>query len=140
MPSVGMERATSRPPAITVDSSGRLRTRAWTAAQKRDSPLAAWRRLAMNGTRPFSSQFLRLRNASIAGRKVSEPSSAAATTSIVPTPKPTKIGLPEKSRPAIAVITVRPEISTARPEVAAARSTAASTECPRSRSSMTRRE
>ena len=41
-------------------------------------------------------------------------------------PKPTKIGLPANSSPAIAVITVRPEISTARPEVAAAISTAAS--------------
>ena len=94
----------------------------------------------MKGTRPFSSQFLRLRNVSIAGRKVSEPSMATATTSIVPMPKPTKIGLPANSSPAIAVITVMPEMSTARPEVAAARSTAASAERPRSRSSITRRE
>ena len=94
----------------------------------------------MNGMRPFSSQFLRLRNASIAGRKVSDPSIATATTSIVPMPKPTKIGLPANSSPAIAVSTVRPEISTARPEVAAATSTASSTERPRSRSSITRRE
>ena len=54
--------------------SGRLRTRVRMAPQTRDSPLSAWRRLVMNGTRPFSSQFFRLRNASIAGRKVSEPS------------------------------------------------------------------
>ena len=51
-------------------------------------------------------------------------------------PKPTKIGLPANSSPAIAVITVRPEISTARPEVAAAISSAASAEWPRSRSSI----
>ena len=55
-------------------------------------------------------------------------------------PKPTKIGLPASSSPAIAVITVRPEMSTARPDVAAAISTAASAEWPRSRSSIMRRE
>ena len=92
------------------------------------------------GTRPFSSQFFSPRNDSIAGRKVSDPSIATATTSIVPIPKPTKIGLPANSSPAIAVITVIPEISTARPDVPAAISTAAATECPRSRSSIIRRE
>jgi hypothetical protein len=65
---------------------------------------------------------------------------ATATTSIVLTPKPTKIGLPANNSPAIAVSTVMPETSTARPEVAAATSTASCTERPRSRSSMTRRE
>ena len=65
---------------------------------------------------------------------------ATATTSMVPMPKPTKIGLPANSSPAIAAITVTPEISTARPEVAAAISTAATVECPRSRSSIIRRE
>ena len=55
-------------------------------------------------------------------------------------PKPMKIGLPANSRPAIAVSTVMPEISTARPDVAAAISTAASVEWPRSRSSIIRRE
>ena len=110
------------------------------APQTRDSPLAWWRRLVMYGTRPFSSQFFSPRNESIAGRKVIEPSSATATTSIVPMPKPTKIGLPANSSPAIATITVTPEISTARPEVAAAISTAASDEWPRSRSSIIRRE
>jgi hypothetical protein len=48
--------------------------------------------------------------------------------------------LPANSSPAIAVITVRPEISTARPEVAAAISSAASDERPLSRSSIMRRE
>ena len=77
---------------------------------------------------------------SIAGRKVIEPSTATATTSIVPMPKAEKIGLPANSSPAIAVITVRPEMSTARPDVAAAISSAASAEWPRSRSSIMRRE
>ena len=65
---------------------------------------------------------------------------ATATTSIVPMPKPMKIGLPANSSPAIAVSTVMPEINTARPDVAAAISTAASVEWPRSRSSIIRRE
>ena len=76
----------------------------------------------------------------MAGRKVIEPSIATATTSIVPMPKPTKIGLPANSSPAIAVITVTPEMSTARPDVAAAISSAASGEWPLSRSSISRRE
>ena len=76
----------------------------------------------------------------MAGRKVIEPSTATATTSIVPTPKAVKIGLPANSSPAIAVSTVRPEMSTARPEVAAAISTASAVEWPRSRSSIIRRE
>ena len=59
---------------------------------------------------------------------------------MVPMPKPMKIGLPANSSPAIAVITVTPEMSTARPDVAAAISTAAATEWPRSRSSIIRRE
>ena len=126
MPSAGIASATSAPPAISADTSGRLSVRVRIAPHTRDSPW--WRRLLTYGTRPFSSQFFSPRNASIAGRKVIEPSTATATTSIVPMPKPMKIALPANSSPAIAVITVRPEMSTARPEVAAAISTAASTE------------
>ena len=54
-------------------------------------------------------------------------------------PKPMKIALPERNIPAIAAITVRPEISTARPEVAAAASSAAPGSRPRARSSRSRR-
>ena len=50
---------------------------------------------------------------------------ATPTTMIVPMPKDEKIALPEKNMPAIAAMTVKPEISTARPEVAAATSSAA---------------
>jgi hypothetical protein len=64
---------------------------------------------------------------------------ATATTSIVPTPKEAKIGLPAMNMPAIATMTVRPEIRTARPDVAAAISSAASGERPLSRSSISRR-
>src|SRR3712207_8688841 len=51
-----------------------------------------------------------------AGRTVSDPTTATPTTRMVPMPKETKIGLPEKNIPPIAAITVKPEISTARPE------------------------
>ena len=54
-------------------------------------------------------------------------------------PKDVKIGLPEKNMPAMAAMTVKPEISTARPEVAAATSSAASGERPLSCSSIMRR-
>ena len=56
MPSAGIVSATSRPPASTAEISGRARTRLRMAFHMRDSPLALWRRLAMYGTRPFSSQ------------------------------------------------------------------------------------
>ena len=56
---------------------------------------------------------------------MSEPSIATATTSIVATPNEAKPLSPVTNMPAIATITVRPEISTDRPEVAAAASSAA---------------
>ena len=64
---------------------------------------------------------------------------ATPTTRIVPMPKDEKIGLPEKNMPAMAAMTVKPEISTARPEVAAATSSASADERPLSRSSIIRR-
>ena len=64
---------------------------------------------------------------------------ATPTTMIVPMPKDEKIGLPEKNMPAMAAMTVKPEISTARPEVAAATSSASADERPLSRSSIIRR-
>jgi hypothetical protein len=58
---------------------------------------------------------------------------------IVPIPNETKIGLPEKNMPAMAAITVKPEMSTARLDVAAATSSAASAERPLPCSSIMRR-
>ena len=75
----------------------------------------------------------------MAGSTVTEPSTATATTRIVPTPKERKTDDPARNMPAIATITVKPEISTARPEVAAAASSAASAPLPASRSSISRR-
>jgi hypothetical protein len=58
---------------------------------------------------------------------------------MVPMPKETKIGLPEKNIPAMAAMTVKPEMSTARPDVAAATARASSDERPLSFSSIMRR-
>ena len=49
----------------------------------------------------------------MAGRPVSEPTMAAATTSMEATPSATNVSSPEISMPAIAIMTVKPEISTA---------------------------
>ena len=91
----------------------------------------------MNGTRAFST--LSPSFDSTAGRTVTEPSMATATTSIVPTANEAKTALPARNMPAMAIITVTPETSTARPDVAAANSSAASEERPASRSSILRR-
>ena len=70
---------------------------------------------------------------------MTEPSIATPTTRMLPTPKETNTGLPAKNMPAMAAMTVKPEMSTARPEVAAAISSASSAERPLSRSSISRR-
>ena len=70
---------------------------------------------------------------------MSEPSIATATTIIVATPNEANTLSPVTNMPAIATITVRPEISTDRPEVAAAASSAARSLRPFARSSRSRR-
>jgi hypothetical protein len=77
--------------------------------------------------------------ASSAGRKVTEPTIATATTIIVPIANEANVTLPVSSIPAIAIITVIPDTSTARPEVAAARASACADEAPALRSSRARR-
>ena len=103
----------------------------------RDSPWLRWRMRPMIGTRPFSTLSPSLD--STAGSTVSEPSTAMPTTRIVPIANDWKTMLPAKNMPAMAIITVRPEMSTAWPEVAAANSSACSGERPASRSSILRR-
>ena len=87
--------------------------------------------------RPFSTRSPS--QASIAGSTVSEANIAIATTRIVPTANEMKALSPLMNMPAIATITVRPEISTARPEVAAATCRASSGLRPAARSSRSRR-
>ncbi len=76
---------------------------------------------------------------SSAGSTVSDPSTATATTRIVPVAIEANVLLPARYIPAIAVITVRPETSTERPEVAAAAASAACSSRPAARSSRSRR-
>lgn len=76
---------------------------------------------------------------STAGRTVSEPSIATATTANVPVANDVNVAAPARYIPAIEIITVTPETSTARPEVAAAASIAAFPARPAARSSRTRR-
>ena len=131
----GIASATSTAPASTSETTGRFRTRSSTQPHARASPVR--RSGFMNGTRPLftrSPSFDR-----IAGSTVSEPTTAIATTRIVPVANDMNVAAPPKYMPAIAAITVMPEISTARPEVAAAASSAASSESPRARSSRSRR-
>ena len=73
-----------------------------------------------------------------AGRTVSEPSIATATTRIVATPREAKVASPVRNMPAIATITVSPETSTDRPEVAAAMASASRSLRPAARSSRSR--
>ena len=69
---------------------------------------------------------------------MSEPSTAIATTRIVAIANDPNVLSPVRNIPAIAVITVRPEIRTERPEVAAAASSAADSLLPAARSSRSR--
>ena len=105
------------------------------ADQKRDSP-AGPRLRPSSGTRPFSTRSPS--QLSIAGSTVSEANTATATTRIVPIANEMKVLSPLMNMPAIATITVTPEISTARPDVAAAASSAALSLRPAARSSRSR--
>ena len=131
----GIASTTRMPPAAITESTGRLRTRSRTADHTRGSPV----RFSglRNGTRPLLTRSPSLDR--IAGSTVSEPTTAMATTRIVPVANDRNVGAPPKYMPAIANTTVTPETSTARPDVAAAASSAASSESPRARSSRSRR-
>ena len=133
--STGIASTTSTAPAATSDASGRFSTRSSSHDHARGSPV----RLSglMKGTRPLFTRSPSLER--IAGRTVSEPTTAIATTRIVPVANETKVAAPPRYMPAIAAITVTPDTSTARPEVAAAASSAAPSERPRARSSRSRR-
>ena len=76
--------------------------------------------------------------ASRAARTVTEAIIAIATTRIVPWANEMNVKSPLRNMPAIAAITVKPEISTERPEVAAATSRALRGARPEARSSRSR--
>ena len=134
--STGDAAASSTAPVSANATAGRRRTRSRTKLQKRDSP-AACLRFPTYGMRPRSTRSPSFD--SIAGRTVSDPSTEAATTSIVPIAMPVKMRLPAMNSPAIAMSTVQPEMRTACPDVAAARSSDALGSVPIARSSRSRR-
>jgi hypothetical protein len=70
---------------------------------------------------------------------VTDPTIAMNTTEMVATAKPANSCMPDRNIPAIATITVRPEISTDGPEVAAAICSALRRSRPAARSSRSRR-
>ena len=105
------------------------------APQMRPSP-SSRRNRCTNGTRSRST--LSPSFESNAGRTVSDPSIATATTVIVAAPNDAKSESPVRNMPAIATMTVLPEMSTERPDVAAAASRAASSLRPLARSSRSR--
>ena len=86
--------------------------------------------------RPFST--LSPSRPSSAGSTVSEPTIATNTTIIVATENDMNVLSPDRNMPAIAAITVMPEIRTLRPDVAAAASSAARSLRPAERSSRSR--
>ena len=75
----------------------------------------------------------------MAGRTVSEPSTATATTRIDPTASDEKMASPARNMPAMEMMTATPETTTACPDVAAAISTASRCLAPLARSSRSRR-
>ena len=87
--------------------------------------------------RPFSMRSPS--QARSAGSTVIEANIAIATTRIVPSANAMKVLSPLRNMPAIATITVSPEISTARPDVAAATCSASRGSRPAARSSRSRR-
>jgi hypothetical protein len=70
---------------------------------------------------------------------VSEPITAVATTSIVPTAKLTNVASRVSSMLDIAMITVNPDTQIERPDVCAAITSALCASAPRARSSLSRR-
>ena len=139
MPSAGSAVATSSSAASPADTFGRASTRSSTQLHARERPPPRWRSRPRTGTRPFSVQPFSPSQESIAGRKVSEPMTATATTIIVPTPKEMNTAEPDRSIPAIEMSTMKPDTTIAWPDVAAAAARAASEPLPLSRSSISRR-
>ena len=113
MPSAGRASATSTAAATPAEIFGRASTRSRIQPQVRERPPPRWRSRPRTGTRPFSVQPFSPSHDSIAGRNVSEPTTATATTVIVPTPNERKIDEPDSSMPAIEISTMKPDTTIA---------------------------
>ena len=132
----GVARASSATAARPPSARGRRVTAVTTARQVRDGLAVACLR-PRNGTRARSVALPS--SESSAGRKVSEPRTAMATTSMVPMATPSNTWNPVTNSPAMHAITVRPAATMARPEVRAAVPSASAVVAPAARSSRTRR-
>ncbi len=144
MDRAGSAMTTSTAVAAIVEITGWRRTGLRMAPQKREPSCPASARAASRRARPLrNGMWVRCTrspsHASIAGRTVRDPMTATPTTIMEPIANDMNVSLPERNMPAMAPMTVRPEISTARPEVAAAASRAAPSERPARRSSRSRR-
>jgi hypothetical protein len=128
--------STSAPPATAAAMPGRRIAGSRIFFHTRFSPLSSRRSRCRKGILPFSTRSPSFERS--AGSTVSEPSIAMPTTIIVAMPKPRYDLSPANIIPAIAIITVKPEMSTERPEVAAAASRAAREPLPAARSSRSR--
>ena len=135
MPSAGIASATSSPPASTSEMPGRRMTRPVSGGPeaglaRRAAPAAENRDPALlhSVSEPAEHR----------GSTVSDANIAIATTRIVPLANEMNVLSPLMNMPAIATITVTPEIRTARPDVAAAASSAAVSLRPAARSSRSR--
>ena len=115
--------------------TGRRSTRSTHAGQKRESAESVdrWGRYGMRPRSIFVPS-----SSSTAGRTVTDPATAHATTRIVALARPLKIFDPMTYIPAIATATVVPETITVRPEVRAVRSSASCDGRPLCRSSRER--
>jgi hypothetical protein len=133
MANAGTASTTSTPAASAADTPGRRITTDSTAFQNR--PLDS--RRYSPGTLPTSTRSPSLDSS--AGSTVSEPSTATATTRMVAMAKLSKTVLPVRNMPAMAMMTVSPEMRMDRPEVAAAIASARSGSAPFARSSRSRR-
>ena len=134
--SAGDAIARRNPAETAADSPGRPRTPRRTVFQIRPPP-AGRRAPLRNGIRPSST--LSPSSDISAGSTVTDPATAMSTTEMVATAKPANSCMPDRNIPAMATITVSPEISTDRPEVAAAMRSEACGSRPAARSSRSRR-
>ena len=108
-PRAGTDMATSTPAARTAETSGRRMTRSRIADHTRESVLL---RLAMRRRRRFPPSIRSPSFESSAGSTVTEASMDTATTTIDPIASEAKSFEPVKNMPAMAIITVMPEMST----------------------------
>ena len=133
--SAGSASASRTPTESAQERAGRRSTRSITAGQNRELVESVCR-CGRYGIRPRSMRSPS--SSSTAGSTVTEPTTAHATTVIVPLARLLKTSASITNMPAIAIATVAPETTTVRPDVRAVRTSASCEASPRCRSSRER--